>query len=320
MSEIKISVIIPIYNVQDYLAECLDSCICQDFPGAQFICVDDGSSDSSAAILGEYSCKDSRIVTVSKENGGLSSARNAGLKKASGEWIMFLDSDDKLKDGALKTFWECAEKGNRDIIVFHADTFPEDIENEKWYKKTLQFEPASYDSFSPKVLFEERGAMPFVWRQAFRKELLEQRKVLFDESLKFGEDVLFSMEVFPYAERFEFTDKCLLSYRLKREGSLMDSVAGDAEKIVDRHFEIIKHAADFWQAQGWLELWGADFLGWALKFTLLKVKALQGKVRKEKAAEMFEEIVAPYGLQKYKTKMGLEGALLWTAFRSFTRL
>lgn len=310
-----ISVIIPVYNVEDYLAECLDSCISQDISDAEFICVNDGSRDSSGEILEEYAGKDDRIRIVNKPNGGLSSARNAGMAASEGEWIVFLDSDDKFKPRALNILKErIAKSGKADILIYCADTFPADIENEGWYKKTLQFKAASYTSFSPYVLFGERGSMPYVWRQAYRRGLLEESGVVFDEDLRYGEDVLFQMEIFPQASAFEFIGDVLMSYRLKREGSIMDSVQNDPLKTVDNHYEMILRAADVWKRKGWMDSFGKDFLYWALKFTILKVRALPPDLKKQKAAEFFDRIAAPYGLEKYKSKIGMKGRMMWTAF------
>ena len=90
----KLSVVIPVYNVEKYLQECVDSVLNQTLKEFELIAVDDGSTDHSGAILDEYQEKDSRITVIHKENGGLSSARNAGLDIAKGEWIAFVDSDD----------------------------------------------------------------------------------------------------------------------------------------------------------------------------------------------------------------------------------
>ena len=311
-----ISVIIPVYNVEEYLEECLNSCICQGETFGEFICVDDGSTDSCAQILADYASKDKRIKVIRKPNGGLSSARNAGLAIARGEWIMFLDSDDKLKGHALQTIKSKVEKNDcGDIVIYCADTFPVGIEKEKWYKKTLQFSKKTYGAFTPDILFKERGSMPYVWRQAYRKELLDRSGVLFDETVRYGEDVLFQMEVFPQATGFHFISDILISYRLNREGSIMNKVQDDMLKTVDHHYDMIRHVAQYWQEKNWLSLYGTDFLFWVLKFTILKVMALPSPVRKVKAEEMFDRIIKPFGLEAYKKDIGLNGKAMWTAFQ-----
>ena len=113
----KISVIIPIYNVENYLPRCLDSCISQTLYDVEFICVNDGSTDRSAEILAAYAEMDKRIRIITKENGGLSSARNAGLDAARGKWIMFLDSDDFLTEDACHRVYLSPTYGMKERFI-----------------------------------------------------------------------------------------------------------------------------------------------------------------------------------------------------------
>ena len=116
-----ISIIIPIYNVEKYLRRCLDSVLNQTFQDWQAICVNDGSPDNSAAILEEYAKKDSRIVVVSKENGGLSDARNVGMKHATGDYILYLDSDDFIHPQTMEIAYSLAVRDGSDIVSFTYD-------------------------------------------------------------------------------------------------------------------------------------------------------------------------------------------------------
>jgi glycosyltransferase involved in cell wall biosynthesis len=312
MKYIRISVIIPVYNIQEYLPMCLDSCQRQSYDNVEFICVNDGSTDSSPKIAGRYAAQNGRFKVIHKENGGLSSARNAGLEAATGNWVMFLDGDDCLKDGAVETLAKVIEDSRgAEIIIFSADTFPSSIDEEKWFKKTLQFESVFYDSFSPKVLFEERGAMPFVWRHAYCAALLARSGVRFDEGVRYGEDVIFPMSIFPQAEGFAFTDKCLYNYRLNREGSLTGNIFADADRVVWNHIETIRHVADFWQEKGWINKYGEHFLFWTMKFVILKIRKLKGAQRKARTKEFFDDIIFGYGLEKYRRKLNLTGMAMW---------
>ena len=119
----KISIIIPMYNVEKYLRRCLDSVKNQTFTEWQAILVDDGSPDKSGAIAEEYAKKDSRFVVVHKENGGLSDARNAGFPKADGEYIMYLDSDDFIHPQTMEIAYKTAIKNKSDIVSFSYDRF-----------------------------------------------------------------------------------------------------------------------------------------------------------------------------------------------------
>ena len=110
------SIIIPVYNVAPYLRECLDSVLAQTFTDWEAICVDDGSTDGSGAILDEYAAKDNRFRVFHQKNAGVSVARNNGLMLASGEWIWFVDSDDSIREGSLALIKHALDN-NKDVDV-----------------------------------------------------------------------------------------------------------------------------------------------------------------------------------------------------------
>lgn len=116
-----ISIIIPVYNVEKYLRRCLDSVLNQTFADWQAICVNDGSPDNSAAILEEYAARDKRFVVVTQKNGGLSDARNTGMKYATGEYIMYLDSDDFIHPQTMEIAHYMARRDGTDIVSFTYD-------------------------------------------------------------------------------------------------------------------------------------------------------------------------------------------------------
>jgi len=116
-----ISVIIPVYNVEKYLSRCLDSVLNQTFTDWEAICVNDGSPDGSAAILSEYAARDARFKVITQENGGLSDARNTGMKHATGEYILYLDSDDFIHPQTLEITHFLARRDNSDIVSFTYD-------------------------------------------------------------------------------------------------------------------------------------------------------------------------------------------------------
>ena len=123
-----ISVIIPVYNVEDYLAECIDSVLGQSYTDYEIILVDDGATDSSGRMCDEYARKDSRIRVIHQENGGLSAARNTGLRAAWGKYIYFLDSDDYIAPSALEHLAALAEKEQADVVFFDGYTFFDECE------------------------------------------------------------------------------------------------------------------------------------------------------------------------------------------------
>ena len=114
----KISIIIPVYNVQDYLAMCLDSVCYQSMKDIEIICVNDGSTDNSLAVLHAYKRRDKRIIIIDKENEGSGVARNTGLKIARGEYVYFVDGDDWLEQDVLLKTSKKADETNADIVIF----------------------------------------------------------------------------------------------------------------------------------------------------------------------------------------------------------
>ena len=116
-NNLKVSVIIPVYNVEQYLNQCLDSVINQTLKDIEIICVDDGSTDNSFKMLEEYAQKDNRIKVIHQKNKGAAAARNEGLYIAQGKYLSFLDSDDFFEIDMLEQMYNCAEKYNTDIVV-----------------------------------------------------------------------------------------------------------------------------------------------------------------------------------------------------------
>ena len=139
---LKVSVIIPVYNVEKYLGECLDSILGQTLKGIEVLCVDDGSTDGSARILAAYAAKDARVKLFSSPHAGAFRAREVGVKAAAGEYIYFMDADDLLDAGAFETLCARADRENLDQIVFSSSVFCEDDVSPKfraWAKRMIRY-------------------------------------------------------------------------------------------------------------------------------------------------------------------------------------
>ena len=125
---IPVSIIVPVYNVERYICRCIDSILNQTFVNYELILVEDGSPDNSAYICDEYAKSDERISVIHKENGGLSSARNAGIDAAKGEYLFFVDGDDVIHPNTLNIFYNCIKKNNSEIVVSNFERFQDDSE------------------------------------------------------------------------------------------------------------------------------------------------------------------------------------------------
>lgn len=195
-----ISVIIPIYNVENYLRRCLNSVLAQTFTDWEAICVNDGSPDNSAAILVEYAQKDDRIKIVNKENGGLSDARNEGMKHCQGDYIMYLDSDDLIHPQTMEIAYALAVRDGSDVVSWYKDKMFRseliiryrlgmDIDNAlpRGIKKHYQIDKIKSvvtDDIFAHVTEESRSNIKnpithfYVWRHLLKKELVEDVKFL----------------------------------------------------------------------------------------------------------------------------------------------
>ena len=222
----KVSVIIPVYNVEQYLKECLDSVINQSLEDVEVICVNDGSPDNSLQIIEEYARKDNRITVISKKNGGLSSARNSGIECARGEYIYFLDSDDFIKENSLEKLYNISKNENLDILYFGVENYFEneeikkhDIKEDTYYQRKQFFDKA----VSGEVLFERFlkedmfiCCVPF---QFFRTEFLKDTGIKFKPGM-LHEDELFSPRIIIEAEKAMIIEDRLYMRRI-REDSIM---------------------------------------------------------------------------------------------------
>lgn len=262
----KISVIIPIYNVEDYLNRCLESVVNQTLFDIEIIGVNDGTKDDSVAVIRKYMALDKRIQLVEKENGGLSSARNAGLEVATGELILFLDSDDYLALNACERIYEEYLNHSADIIVFGSTPFPEIPEPDAWVVWNLACRDVYYSKFHPDALFKEPAGNPFAWDRAFSREFLMKNHLKFSEDVLFGEDLVFIFQAAPLAKGIQFISDKLHFYQCFRQGSLMNKYNGVNERKLSQHVRNMRVITDFWYKKGFLKKWSKEYTAWFIRF------------------------------------------------------
>ena len=268
-----ISLVVPIYNVERYLSLCLDSLRQQSFRDIEIICVDDGSTDRSALIADLHASEDSRIRVIRKENGGLSSARNVGIKAATGKYIMFVDSDDYLEKKACATLVECFDGKHTDIVTFGANCFPK-ADAYPWLVQCLSPEETEYEGFSTKLLFKDHSR-PYAWRTAVRRRFIVDNDLYFNEAVRFGEDQVFHFEIYPVASKTVLLPDKLYNYRAKRKDSLMGNYAGDLEIRVSNHVKIVRAIFAAWAKRGLMNLCPVELLDWVLEFLFMDIYRLE---------------------------------------------
>ena len=218
----KVSIIIPVYNCEKYLEECIKSIINKKYNNLEIIIVNDGSTDSSIEILNRYKETDERIILINKKNEGVSIARNTGMENATSEWIMFVDSDDTLEKDAVENF---AKKIDKDIDIIFSNVYCL-IDNKKEkakciYKETRDFYDNDKKELIDSIFYDnERWKVkyaPTPFAKLYRKKFLQENKICFIENLKYGEDRIFNFLAFNYAKKIVFIENITYNYRIHSE-------------------------------------------------------------------------------------------------------
>ena len=222
--EIDVSVIVPIYNVEKYLDECLDSIENQTkTDGVEIICIDDGSTDKSSEILKKHAEKNDKIKVITQENQGVSVARNQGLENAKGKYIMFVDSDDLLLPYAIEKAYQTAEKYNVDVVRFSAVTFRDGrkFNMDKYkYNDSKIFYSKRNMSQNPFEIWRKYKIQPFVWNKIWKRDFIERNNFSFKKGIKL-EDSLFVCLSIPKLSEIVFDNNPLYAYRVVRKNSIM---------------------------------------------------------------------------------------------------
>lgn len=222
---IKISFIVPVYNVQEYIEECINSLLKQSIDNFEIVVIDDGSVDNSILLVEKI--KDSRIRIIKRKNGGLGAARNTGLQEAVGEYIAFIDSDDFIKDNeCYEKMYNIAQRDNSDIVSGNGIIYYSK-EKSIVMRRDLKFKNCKYmdgEEFLLLSLVTKRMYAP-VWLNIYNREFLIKNNLSFQEGL-LHEDELFTPQVVLKANRISIYDDEFYMYR-QRNGSIINSKFSD---------------------------------------------------------------------------------------------
>ncbi len=203
----KISVIVPVYNCEKFLHECVNSILTQTFSDIEIILINDGSTDRSPAICDEYAKLDKRVIVIHKENRGVSSARNAGIRQSAGKYIGFVDADDYCYPECFKIFIENIEKYNADLIIAQYCTERKTYSLKKADGKIEILKKA--DSFSR--LFEFNNSL---WNKFFCRNIIIKNNICFDETLHHTEDLSFVCNYLQYIDKAVYVHEYVYYYRI----------------------------------------------------------------------------------------------------------
>lgn len=213
----KISVIVPVYNVENYLSICLDSLLKQSFSDFEVICVNDGSTDNSLTILEEYSSKDNRFRIITQENKGLSGARNTGMEYVNGNYILFLDSDDWIMENTLEEIYNYFKKVDIDILFF--DFIYYNHGDDSFSKTSFETLPDEY--YGKLVNYNDLGGLLYklphnAWSKCYKTDFLKKIDVKFIEG-KYYEDLDFHYNIIFKTNNLCFLKKTLYNYRIRND-------------------------------------------------------------------------------------------------------
>lgn len=320
--EIDVSVIVPIYNVEKYLDECLDSIENQTkTDGVEIICINDGSTDKSSEILKRHAEKNDKIKVITQENQGLSEARNAGMKIAKGKYIMFVDSDDLIVPYAIEKAYNTAEKYGVDVVKISSIAFRD---GEK-----LNLDKYKYNDFKTCSSKRNMNQNPFevwkkydipvtAWSKFWKRDFIERNNLSFKKGIKL-EDVLFTWLSLPQLSEIAIDNNVFYLYRKNRQGSIMYNLY---RNLVDRIENNITIAEELIRNRDFVKFIDSD--NWIIKciFSLcynsisrnLKIPEKQ-KYYSSKYLDIIDSFI-----EKYNVKVSNENQIKMNVYRRLANM
>jgi CDP-glycerol glycerophosphotransferase len=226
----RISVVVPFYNVEGYIAECLDSIVAQDFTDFEVLLVDDGSPDGSRAIAERYAAQDARFRVITRENGGLGAARNTGVRAARGRYLTFVDSDDTLTPWALRRLHDTAERTGSEIVVGAVDRFNAAKE---WWPTWV---PEVHDDLRERVTIADYPALLrnlYTWNKLFRRDFWDAQGLWFRERVAY-EDQPIVTQLFARASAIDVIPDHVYRYRARDDLSSISQQTASLKDLRDR--------------------------------------------------------------------------------------
>ena len=243
-----ISVIIPVYNVEQYVESCLNSVINQSYTNLEIILVDDGSTDRSGEVCDQYALKDNRIKVIHEENAGLGEARNRGVRIASGDYICFVDSDDWIEEDYCKELVKAAERTNSDIAICGYNECFKDGKTPK-----VKYDDC-FTTTGKEILHYTMTANSkywfniSVWNKLYKREIISG---LWFKSRVY-EDIMYNAESMYKANKIAYINQCLYNYRTNREGSIISK--GFQRKTIEFEMKFKEERVDFFKRNNEIKL------------------------------------------------------------------
>lgn len=256
MLQPKISVILPVYNLENYIADCLLSVIAQDYPNIEIVVVDDGSKDKSKAIVEELLIKcDREYQIISRPNKGVSATRNDGIKASTGEWLVMVDADDVVEKSFVSTLYSNINEADKKCAVFSNYRIVKTDGSEIGAPATG--ETKVFDRNTALRIFQAREIKLIVAAMLLHRQTIVDENLFFDEDCKYSEDVIYIWKILCTMNEIRFVDKKLYNYIL-HPGSTMTS--SNIEKILTSRDAILRLYEDYISRVEGMETFKKNFL------------------------------------------------------------
>ena len=307
------SIIVPIYNVQSYLKECLDSLLGQSYKDFEIILINDGSTDKSGEIAQTYAESHSFITLVHQNNAGQSIARNEGLKKAKGQYIVFVDSDDRIDSKALEYYAQCFKNDPTLDIIYTEFNLISDEGHSLGYQKfwfnmsTLAGQTKSGDELL-QTLYEQKAVLfTYTWQGAIAKNLLQQYAIKFCEDI-FHQDILFGLKCFSYAKKVFLSPKRFYDYRQSllsttRGGGDMNKLLKSAKSYAITAHRIVTFSVNVLNSV-WVEYYACYYR--CIRTLLIRImRILNNLPWSDEKADIIQSIKPLYAYAPYRTKFSM---------------
>jgi len=237
----KVSIIVPVYNVENYIEKCLESLVKQTLEDIEIIIVNDGSTDNSIKVINNYIKKyPQKIIYLEKKNGGLSDARNYGIPYAKGKYIAFLDSDDYVEKNIYQKMYELAEKENSDFV--ECDFYWE-------YPNKIKEDIGIIYNGKHEMI---QNIRVIAWNKLIKREIIEKNEILFPKGYRY-EDVEFTYKLIPYINNISFLKEPLVHY-IQREHSISNLQNERTKEI----FDVLQHVIDYYKEKDIYEEYNED--------------------------------------------------------------